>query len=202
MRTTRLIIARHGETELNKRGLLQGRGIDEPLNETGIKQANAISEYLKRYEADRLISSSLKRSWQTAEPIQMRTNLEIIKEKDLDEMDFGKFEGTPYREVSGELKDLQESWMSGDVDRPIPGGESPREVFERANNTIQYLLNKTDESFFVMILHGRLIRILLSEWLGYGLKNMHKVEHQNGAMYQLVYNGQFEPVYLNKTDHL
>jgi broad specificity phosphatase PhoE len=202
MNQVRLIIARHGETEFNKNGLLQGRGIDAPLNNTGIKQATAISEYLKGYDTNGLVSSSLKRSWQTAEPIQKHTDLEILKVRDLDEMDFGKYEGTPYQEVSGELKKLQKSWQSGDVNRPIPEGESPQEVYDRANGAVQEILSQTDNGLIVMILHGRLIRILLSEWLGYGLKNMHKVEHENGALYQLVYNGKFKSVYLNKTDHL
>lgn len=202
MRSTRLIIARHGETDYNKKGLLQGRGIDQPLNDTGIKQAASISRYLENYNATQLISSSLKRSWQTAEPIHERTRLDILKREQLDEMDFGKFEGIPYIDVAGELSDLQESWMSGDVTRAIPEGESPQEVFDRANDEVLNLIAKHEAEVMVLILHGRLIRILLSEWLGYGLKNMHKVEHQNGALYQLVYNGSFDPVYLNKTDHL
>lgn len=202
MKPVRLIIARHGETEFNKNGLLQGRGIDAPLNETGKQQAEAISNYLDRYETTHLISSSLKRSWQTAEPIQQKTKLDLNKVKNLDEMDFGVFEGIPYKEVSGELKDIQESWISGDVEREIPDGESPRGVFERANSSVEELLLGSESSQMVFILHGRLIRILLSEWLGYGLKNMHKIEHQNGALYQLVYDGKFNPVYLNKTDHL
>lgn len=202
MSTVRLIIARHGETEFNKNGLLQGRGIDAPLNATGKQQAKAISDYLDKYKTTHLISSSMKRSWQTAEPIQVKTNLDVNKVKNLDEMDFGIYEGVPYKEVSGELKEIQESWISGDVERAIPDGESPRGVFERANRSVTELINNSESSLMVFILHGRLIRILMSEWLGYGLKNMHKIEHQNGALYQLVYDGKFNPVYLNKTDHL
>lgn len=202
MSNIRLFIARHGETEYNKKGLLQGRGIDAPLNETGLRQAEAISNYLIQYKPYRLISSSMQRAWQTAEPIENKAGLTILKNGDLDEMDFGKFEGKPYLDASEELQDLQKSWMNGDVTRPIPEGESPRDVFDRANGAVQDLLMKSDDGVMVMVLHGRLIRILLSEWLGFGLANMHKVEHQNGALYQLVYNGKFESVYLNKTDHL
>jgi broad specificity phosphatase PhoE len=202
MSEIRLFIARHGETDFNKKGLLQGRGIDAPLNETGRKQAQAISEYLKQYNASYLVCSSLKRSWQTALPVVERTELETLKIKDLDEMHFGKFEGVPYKEASTELNELHNAWVSGDVLKPIPQGESPQEVYDRANAAVEQLIEKYRDGTMVLILHGRLIRILLSSWLGYGLNNMHKIEHENGALYQIVYNGNFKPVYLNKTDHL
>jgi probable phosphoglycerate mutase len=76
-------------------------------------------------------------------------------------------------------------------------------VFERADYATRSYINGAKSQTVMIFVHGRLIRILLSEWLGYGLKNMHKVAHQNGAVNQLVMkNGRFEPVYLNKTEHL
>jgi broad specificity phosphatase PhoE len=202
MNSTSLIIARHGETEYNRKGLLQGRGIDAPLNETGLIQAASISEFLTTVEAQHLASSSLRRAIQTAKPIGEMKNLELESDRNLDEMDFGNYEGVSYHEVKEELRELQEAWQGGDVGVPIPGGESPSEVFERANATVMRMINTFGGDRMILVLHGRLIRILLSEWLGFGLKNMHKIEHQNGALYHLVYNGSFDPLYLNKTDHL
>lgn len=202
MKSISLIIARHGETEYNRKGLLQGRGIDAPLNETGLKQAASISSYLSSYEVQYLSSSSLQRAIQTAKPISELKNLELQTERNLDEMHFGDYEGVPYQRVIEELSKLQEAWQSGDVDVPIPGGESPVQVFDRANEAVMRMMKSFSGNQMILVLHGRLIRILLSEWLGFGLKNMHMIEHQNGALYHLVYNGSFEPLYLNKTDHL
>jgi broad specificity phosphatase PhoE len=198
MSEIRLIIARHGETDYNRKGLLQGRGIDAPLNETGRLQAARLAGYLKTYPADKLICSSLQRTWQTAEPLGQPAE----RMKELDEMDFGHYEGKPYLDALDELNRIGEAWKTGNVDVPIPGGESPRQVFERANGAVERLLKSSDGTVFTMVLHGRLIRILLSEWLGYGLRNMEKIEHENAAVYQLTYNGTFKAVYLNKTDHL
>lgn len=203
MNQIHLFIARHGETDYNRNGLLQGRGIDAPLNETGKSQAGLLAEYLSNYKATSLISSSLTRAWQTASFCGDLTGLNIEKERDLDEMDFGDFEGTSMKEIASELDDLQNGWMSGDISLRVPGGESPKEVFERADYAAREYINGADSGTVMLFIHGRLIRILLSEWLGYGLKNMHKIEHQNGAVNHLVLkNGSFEPVYLNKTDHL
>lgn len=202
MSVKRLLIARHGETDYNLKGLLQGRSIDAPLNKTGWTQAEQLSRYLTNYSADKLYSSSLQRTWQTAKPFSDKFKLETVREKGLDEMDFGKYEGIPYMEASDELKELKLIWQSGSLNTPIPGGESPVEVFERANDVIQRDIENRNGDTLVYVLHGRLIRILLSKWLGYGLENMHKIEHQNGAVNHLVYDDGFKPVYLNKIDHL
>lgn len=203
MSKIRLFIARHGETDYNINGLLQGRGINAPLNEVGQNQAGLLAGYLKNYPSDMLISSSLKRSYQTAQFVQKHNGLEIEQNPDLDEMHFGEFEGMPFSEIDREIKELDEAWRSGNVAHRIPGGESPLETFERANRAVRTYIEKIKKGTLTIIIHGRLIRILLSEWLGYGLKNMHLIEHNNGGVNQLVYeNGKFEPVYLNKTDHL
>jgi probable phosphoglycerate mutase len=82
-------------------------------------------------------------------------------------------------------------------------GESPQEAFDRANAKVIEVLEATNSENIVFMIHGRLTRILLSEWLGYGLKNMHKIEHQNGAINHLNWEaGSFEAVQLNMTDHL
>lgn len=199
----RLFVSRHGETEYNRKGLLQGRGIDAPLNETGKRQAEQLAGYLKNYKADMIVSSSMKRAEETALFYCNGTPKKLIKCSALDEMDFGNYEGVLYEEAANDLKQLDRSWRKGEVELPIPGGESPSLVFQRANEEVQQLLKKLKTGTLMVFVHGRLIRILLSEWLGFGLKNMHKIEHQNGAVNKLIFeNGRFEPVYLNKTDHL
>ncbi|TVR16687.1 MAG: histidine phosphatase family protein [Balneolaceae bacterium] len=203
MSKTRLFIARHGETEYNRKGMLQGRGINAPLNETGKLQAKQLSGYLMNYRSDFLASSSLLRAEQTAGFYSCDAGLSLTKNGDLDEMDFGDFEGAPFLEVLDEIKRLDTAWRSGEVHVKVPGGESPKEVFSRADEAVRNYITSHKGETLVLIVHGRLIRILLSEWLGYGLQNMHMIEHTNGAVNQIVCkNGIFEPVYLNKTEHL
>ncbi|WP_234571449.1 histidine phosphatase family protein [Rhodohalobacter sp. 614A] len=199
----RLFIARHGETDYNRNGLLQGRGIDAPLNETGQSQARHLAEYLSSYESTSVVSSSLRRAWETASFYEEKTDLTLQKNNDLDEMDFGDFEGIAMTEIAKELDDFQNGWRKGDISLRIPGGESPKEVFERADAAARSYISEADSQTVMLFIHGRLIRILLSEWLGYGLKNMHRIEHRNCGVNHLIFkNGKFEPVYLNKTDHL
>lgn len=203
MSTIRFVIARHGETDYNKRGVMQGRGIDAPLNETGKRQAKKLAAYLGKYGATHLFTSNMRRAIETAGFFSECSGLPIMKSSALDEMDFGDFEGREFGEVMTELAQIDQSWRNGHIRQKIPGGESPLEVFERANDKILTIAEQQGEGVITMVLHGRLMRILFAEWLGYGIKNMHLIEHENAAVNQFVYNGgSFKPIYLNKRSHL
>lgn len=200
---TNIYLARHGETEYNRCNQIQGRGIDASLNDTGIQQAQAIAHYLQDVAVQKIFSSSLKRSQQTAEAVAKKYELEVAAYSDLDEMDFGVLEGKSVSKIKSELKHLHERWKSGDVNYAMASGESPAAVYKRANNRAQMILEENRYGNLLFVLHGRLLRILLSEWLGHGLHNMHKIPHSNGALYHLRWNGSgFESLYINKTDHL
>lgn len=203
MALTNIYLARHGETEYNRCNQIQGRGIDEPLNDTGRRQARAIARHLKEVSIRRIYSSSLKRSKETAEIVAKTFDLEFQSYADLDEMNFGIYEGRPISEIESELVELHNVWKSGNVDHACENGESPSIVLNRAAGQFEEIIAKHPGSNLLFILHGRLIRILLSHFLQYGLSEMHRVKHSNGALYHIRWNGQqFEPVYLHETGHL
>lgn len=198
-----LFIIRHGETDNNKAHIMQGRSLDASINELGRLQAEAICEALEPYEIDLIVASGLVRTHETAQPLAERRKLQIEKYPELDEIDFGELEGKVFTEVQDLVNKINDEWMSGNVDYAPKNGESPREAFERANTKVEQVLRSTQEESIVFMIHGRLTRILLSEWLGYGLENMHKIEHQNGAINHLTWHdGKFKAVELNKIDHL
>src|SRR5690606_8759396 len=98
-----MIIAmiRHGETDYNKKRLVQGR-MDNPLNSEGIHQAETLGTYLRDNNEtfDVLISSPLKRALKTAEIVGSYIGLQVnYTDKNLLERDFGPFEGNPIDEV-------------------------------------------------------------------------------------------------------
>ncbi|MFU8812046.1 MAG: histidine phosphatase family protein [Balneolaceae bacterium] len=203
MPITDVVLARHGETDYNLKKRLQGRGIDAPLNERGRQQSLRLSKRLQPSTGTVLTTSSLRRARETAEPMTAQYGVEASAYKELDEMDFGIYEGAQMTDIKSELEELHQAWKNGQTSLRVEGGESPEEVFERSNHRIRSLLeqNLTDRHFF--ILHGRLLRILLSAWLGYGLHQMHRIEHSNGAYYRLQFDGeQFIPKELHVTDHL
>lgn len=198
-----LFFIRHGETDNNKASIIQGRSLDAPINEMGRMQAKAIRDALEPFDIQKIIVSGLRRTHESVQPLAEQRNLEIEKHPELDEINFGILEGKVFTEIQDQVLEVHEQWKSGNVDYAPENGESPRQTFDRANGKVMEVLRSSAEENIVFMIHGRLTRILLSEWLGHGLHNMHKIQHQNGAINRLSWrDGKFEAVELNKTDHL
>jgi probable phosphoglycerate mutase len=201
---TNIYIARHGETEYNRTGRIQGRGINESINKNGRKQAQCIARSLQDVEINYIFSSSLNRSVETAQIIGEHLGVPVQSFPELDEMNFGVIEGRPISEIEEHLQDLHHNWRSGNTAFALEQGESPDAVLERVISRTDMLTKKHRGKNMLYVLHGRLIRILLAQWLQYGLNKMHQIEHCNGALYhlQLNENEEFEPIFLNKREHL
>lgn len=92
-------IVRHGETELNVKGLLQGIQ-DSALTPLGEKQAKVLAIELRNVDFDLIFSSDLLRAKRTAEIIALERNLAVKTSELLRERQFGKFEGRPREELA------------------------------------------------------------------------------------------------------
>lgn len=96
----KICIVRHGETDWNRLGRLQGQ-TDIALNETGRMQSEQLGEYLKRYNWKHVFSSPLIRAYETAVIIAETIGISIVKTDDaLRERDYGAAEGTTPEERS------------------------------------------------------------------------------------------------------
>lgn len=200
---TTLFIVRHGETEYNRLNRLQGRGVDKSLNETGTRQARALQSHFAGHAIDTVYTSSLVRSVETARIVCEDRSIPMHSYSELDEMNFGEIEGQPYESVRERLEEIHKHWQEGGTHRSLQGGESPEEVLQRAAGRIRAILESDPGDTLLFVLHGRLMRILISHWLLKGLHQMHTVLHQNAAINHLAWNGgQIYGVQLNITDHL
>src|SRR3989344_5835107 len=92
---TTFYIVRHGQTEWNTKGLLQGHG-DSPLTYLGVKQAEQIRDELKSIHFDAIFSSDLLRAKRTAEIVALERKIAVKTTQALRERDFGHFEGKPF----------------------------------------------------------------------------------------------------------
>ena len=186
---TTLYLVRHGETEHNRRNIIQGGGVDSELNAAGRAQAEALAQRLRSVSFDALYASTLRRARQTAdilarphEPLS-RTHLH-----DLSEMDWGVFEGEPPSEERDALmKALKSKWRDGAYDRAVEGGESIRDVQERAQRAIRHILTREVGRTVLVVTHGRYLRVLLATILDdYGLKHMQELGHSNTCVNRVV----------------
>jgi probable phosphoglycerate mutase len=203
---TTLYLVRHGETEYNRRGIVQGGGIDSTLNDTGRAQAGALARRLSAEPFDVVYSSTLRRAKQTAdivaaphEPVSRRYLA------DLEEMAWGVYEGErPSSERDAALDAIKADWRSGNFDRAVDGGESIRDVQRRAHRALDHILGRDAGRRVLVVTHGRYLRVLLSSVLDeYGLHRMNDVGHANTCVNRLVHrDGRFRADLLNCTRHL
>lgn len=203
---TTLYLVRHGETEYNRRGIIQGGGVDSELNAAGQAQARALAQRLQSVSADALYASTMRRAKQTAE-ILARPHEPVSRTylRDLSEMDWGIFEGEPpseERDVSMEA--LKSSWRKGAHDRAVQEGESIRDVQERAERAVRHILAREAGRTVLVVTHGRYLRVLLATLLpNYGLEHMQAFDHSNTCVNRVIYeDGQARADLLNCTAHL
>lgn len=132
-------IIRHGQTAMNHAKRLQGRS-DTPLNETGIRQAEAAAAWLKKEGIvfDHVFSSPLQRAVKTAEIIS-GGNIEVIMDERLTEMDYGPYEGMDLSDPPEEIR----FFFSDFVHNPAPKGmESLAEVVKRLGGFLEEIRTK------------------------------------------------------------
>ena len=91
-----LLFVRHGQTDLNAAGRIQGRN-DAPLNDTGIAQARWLVEALRSEEFSLVITSPLQRARTTAEIIAQAFSVPLQLDDRLLERDFGTLQNQPYQ---------------------------------------------------------------------------------------------------------
>ena len=118
-----LFLFRHGETDWNRAGRLQGH-TDTPLNATGLAQAEALTERLRPYRLDAVVSSDLARAWTTGRIVAEGLGVPLIREPLLREAQIGEAEGLFWPEVKSRFGEtLTERWFTDD-DAAFPGGET------------------------------------------------------------------------------
>ncbi|QDA61320.1 histidine phosphatase family protein [Hymenobacter jejuensis] len=189
MSVKKIYLIRHGQTDFNVRGIVQGSGVDSDLNETGRRQAARFFAAYKHVPFDKVYTSTLRRTQQS---VQGFLNLGLAHEKNagLNEISWGIREGTRITaEEDEEYHHVLEQWTQGNTAISLTGGESPDDVAARQRAFIDLLLSRPEEETVLVCMHGRAMRVLLCQLLNYPLSFMDAFEHRNLCLYKLHYTG-------------
>ena len=163
----RLYLIRHGETDHNAGRLTLGRQ-DVPLNERGRAQARALAEAFRaRDGVVAVYASPLQRAIDTATPLAGVLGLDVRIDERLIEMDIGEVEDQTFDEVRERYPDFVRRWLSEEApDVPMPGGESLRQVQERAWAAIDEIRAAHEDDAVAVVTHNFVVLSVLSQALG------------------------------------
>ncbi len=149
----KIILVRHGETDWNQSGRLQGGNSDTQLTQRGREQAECLALRLKQEEVQAIYSSPLQRARDTAQAIARYHQLEVKIEPTLNELDAAELEGVLLSEIGGRLDQLLTREDQGESIFKMHGGESLAEVQQRVWGTIQRLVNKHRDGVLIVVSH-------------------------------------------------
>ncbi|MBK9109188.1 MAG: histidine phosphatase family protein [Saprospiraceae bacterium] len=197
-----LYILRHGETDYNLSGIVQGRSINSHLNETGRKQAEAFYNEYKDVAFDGFWASSQIRTYQTIAAFES-TGLPIIRDHRIDEICWGEHEGKcGDPDLMLKYNRIIQSWSLGNYHDKPDGGESAYELGQR----IQSFLNDlqlVDFKKALVATHGRTLRAMMCLIRKQPLSLMETIGHQNTCLYIVGwYDQEWQIVCENNCDHL
>jgi len=205
----KLILIRHGESDGNIQKKFSGFQ-DVDLTEKGIWQAKRLARRLEEESVDTVYCSDLKRARHTAEIIFGYRGKDIVTNSKFREINFGAWEGYTFEEVKSkfgygdEFNHLMENIKP---EAAFPQGESFVELNNRVmaelNNVLKKHEKKDKDKTIALVCHGGAIRVILSNALSMGLKNMWNIEQYSTALNIInYYDHKAFVVLINDTSHL
>ncbi|MGO8771799.1 MAG: glucosyl-3-phosphoglycerate phosphatase [Mycobacterium sp.] len=177
MRIRRLVMLRHGQTEFNLGSRMQGQ-LDTQLSELGRAQAVAAAEALGKLQPLLIVSSDLRRAYDTAIKLGERTGLKVWVDNRLRETHLGDWQGMTHTQIDSEAPGARLAWREDATWAPH-GGESRVDVAARSLPLISELVSgdaewgdpNHPERPVVLVAHGGLIAALSAALLKLPIAN-------------------------------
>jgi probable phosphoglycerate mutase len=158
----RLLFVRHGQSEGNAAGLIQGR-LDYGLTELGVAQAQATAAALRLLGVERLVSSPLKRARTTAEFIAAACALELETDERLAEYDVGDVSGLTGAEIRERFPEVVAQYRQGLHPR-FPGEEGREHFHARVAEALARLWDGARPA--AVVTHGGVVSAICYQVLG------------------------------------
>jgi probable phosphoglycerate mutase len=178
-----LFLFRHGETDWNREGRLQGH-TDVPLNATGLAQAEALAQRLRPHRLDAVLSSDLSRALTTGRVVADALGVPLTTDLGLRETNVGAAEGLIWADAKARFgEDLTERWYS-DEDTAFPGGETGLATLTRGLAALRRFAIAHPYRRIGVSTHGAMVRQLMKHALPPGRP---PVRTRNTALFILHY---------------
>ena len=198
-----IYLVRHGETDPNKNQIIQGSGLDAPLNATGEKQAIDFFRAYNHIPFDAVYTSRLIRTLESVANF-LKFESRHYQLEELNEISWGIKDGTKIDSSEQKIyQSMLDNWQVGLLDQCFENGESPNLVANRLKIGMDKIMSKSDEKIILICSHGRAIRILLCLLMNKSLSNMEQFHHSNLCLYILEWDGNNWTITLeNNINHI
>ena len=161
----KFIFFRHGETDSNVKNIMQGAGMDTPLNAHGIQQAKELAEKAKNLGLEKIYSSTLTRAIQTGTLVAAACGLDVEPIENIEELHYGEVEGMSVPDAIKKFGIDKVLFNETDpelYDQHLPGGETINQCIARVVSTLQKIKEENEGKYkcIGIISHGAVMCIL------------------------------------------
>lgn len=157
----KLILVRHAITTCNEGGNLSGL-TDSMLSEKGKLQVKNLTNYLKDETIDEIYSTPFSRTKETIRKLAEIKNIDIVETDELNEINFGDFEGLGFEFIQREYPEEFEKMINEGFDYKYPQGESLKDTFYRVAKKLDNIMKDKDSKTILICSHGGAIRNIIS----------------------------------------
>ena len=202
--TTKLLFVRHGYSVANSESVFGGC-MDYDLTPTGHKQAEIMAEFvLKNYKVDAVYSSDLQRAVKTAEKVALPLNLEIHKDKRLEEINGGLWNGMTFDDIQKKYPEEFNFWTTDLSKAHPPKGETMFDLQKRALEAIADICGKEKGKTVLVAAHRVLLRTVQCKWEGREIEDINKCMWlSNCSVSEIMYdNGKLIPIKPGQDDFI
>jgi probable phosphoglycerate mutase len=181
----KLHLVRHGQTDWNAAGRLQGSK-NSDLTQEGKEQASQLANKLQQYSFQSLISSSSKRAVQTAEILAKKLKLDIEQNDDLREINLGPWEGRFKVEIEKEYPDeFHKFWYQPDQFN-LPGAEKFKALQQRGITAISKIIEQNKGKELLIVSHGAMIKSILCHFEGRALEHLWQPPKMSNCAHSII----------------
>ena len=199
---TKLYLIRHGQSEWNILSKVQGLK-DANLTNIGREQARKLGKRLIDENIDIIFSSDLSRALETAEIISSLINKPVVESKEIQEINFGPWEGLTLAEIQKKYKEEYLIWMKKPDKFKLEGAETLDNLKNRVMKYVEKVLIENKDKNIAIVSHNATLKIIILNLLGMG-NAFYKNISLNNVSLSIIECRQYNNVLtlLNDTSHL
>lgn len=163
MSVDRIWLIRHAES--THPHVFNGAEVDVELSDTGVRQAEALAAWFRKRQPTAVVSSGMRRAFDTAAPIARVCQVAHAVETDLHERRIGVLAGTEFRLDAGPWPETVRQWTAGNTSYSTPGAESFDDIADRCLPVIRRIAASNPGGRVAVVAHGVVCKVLLLRML-------------------------------------